>query len=262
MGKLKHWVFESFPQGYSLSAVEPGFELRQSDASLSAGKESTCNAGDTSSIPGLGRSPGEGKSYPFQYSGLENSMDSIVHGVTKSWTWLSDFHLSLILKCNSFPLLFLLFYSLPLCQIATRSLPRDFAMHPRRENGMLSCAAPPPPTPNYLTLDLAMWLGLVNEILVDVIQVFKQKLLTAGMIGLNTHLSALCHDSNMCWEAVSPCTWPKLTCSQKLSWATASEHSLCPNPQVRNKCFLWSYWFWGLLHGIIITIVAWYNGIC
>ena len=47
----------------------------------SAGKESTCNAGDLGSIPGLGRSPGEGKGYPLQYSGLENSMDCIVHGV-------------------------------------------------------------------------------------------------------------------------------------------------------------------------------------
>ena len=42
----------------------------------SAGKESACNAGDLGWIPGLGRSPGEGKGYPFQYSGLENSMDS------------------------------------------------------------------------------------------------------------------------------------------------------------------------------------------
>ena len=58
----------------------------------SAGKESTCNAGDLGSIPGLGRSPGEGKVYPFQYSGLENSMNSIVHGVARSWTWLSDFN--------------------------------------------------------------------------------------------------------------------------------------------------------------------------
>ena len=41
----------------------------------SAGKESTCNAGDLGSIPGLERSPGEGKGYPLQYSGLENSMD-------------------------------------------------------------------------------------------------------------------------------------------------------------------------------------------
>ena len=43
----------------------------------SAGKDSACNAGDLGSIPGLGRSPGEGKGYPFQYSGLENSMDCI-----------------------------------------------------------------------------------------------------------------------------------------------------------------------------------------
>ena len=54
--------------------------------------ESTCNAGDLGSIPGLGRSPGEGKSYPLQYSGPENSMDCIVHGVAKTWTGLSDFH--------------------------------------------------------------------------------------------------------------------------------------------------------------------------
>ena len=59
----------------------------------SAGKESTCNAGDLGSIPGLGISPGEGKGYPFQYSGLENSMDCIVHWVAKSWTGLNDFHL-------------------------------------------------------------------------------------------------------------------------------------------------------------------------
>ena len=59
----------------------------------SAGKESACNAGDPGSIPGLGRSPGEGKGYPLQYSGLENSMDCIVHRVTKSRTQLSNFHL-------------------------------------------------------------------------------------------------------------------------------------------------------------------------
>ena len=56
----------------------------------SAGKESTCSMGDLSLIPGLGRSPGEGKGYPLQHSGLENSMDP--HGVAKSWTRLSDFH--------------------------------------------------------------------------------------------------------------------------------------------------------------------------
>ena len=51
-----------------------------------AGKESACNAGDPVLIPGLGRSSGEGKGYPLQYSGLENSMDCIVHGVAKSQT--------------------------------------------------------------------------------------------------------------------------------------------------------------------------------
>ena len=52
----------------------------------SAGQESSCSVGDLGSIPRLGRSPGEGKDYPFQYSGVENSMDCIVHGVTKSRT--------------------------------------------------------------------------------------------------------------------------------------------------------------------------------
>ena len=59
----------------------------------SAGKDSACNAGDLGSIPGLGRSPEEGKGYPFRYSGLENSMDCMTHGVAKSQTRLSNFHL-------------------------------------------------------------------------------------------------------------------------------------------------------------------------
>ena len=66
-GRLSTPVFLGFPCG-------------------SAGKESACNAGDLDSIPGLGRSPGEGKGYPLQYSGLENSMDCTAHGVTKSRT--------------------------------------------------------------------------------------------------------------------------------------------------------------------------------
>ena len=57
----------------------------------SAGKESACRAGDLSSIPELGGSPGEGKAYPLPYSGLENSVDHIVNGVTKSRTQLNDF---------------------------------------------------------------------------------------------------------------------------------------------------------------------------
>ena len=58
----------------------------------SAGKGSACNVGDLGLIPELGRSPEEGKGYPLQYSGLKNSMDCAVHGVTKSRTRLSDFH--------------------------------------------------------------------------------------------------------------------------------------------------------------------------
>ena len=52
----------------------------------SEGKESACNVGDLGLIPWLSRSPGKGKGYSLQYSGLENSMDCIVHGVAKSQT--------------------------------------------------------------------------------------------------------------------------------------------------------------------------------
>ena len=52
----------------------------------SADKESACSAGDLDSTPGLGRFPGEGKGCPLQYSGLENTMDCIVHGVAKGLT--------------------------------------------------------------------------------------------------------------------------------------------------------------------------------
>ena len=57
---------------------------------LISGKESTCNAGDLGSIPGSGRSTGEGNGYPLQYSCLDNSIDrgawwATIHGVTKSW---------------------------------------------------------------------------------------------------------------------------------------------------------------------------------
>ena len=66
----------------------------------SAGKESACSERDLGSIPGLGRSPGEGKGYPLQYSGLENPMDCIVHGVTNSQTRLSDFHFASLHKTH------------------------------------------------------------------------------------------------------------------------------------------------------------------
>ena len=66
------WKFKGFPDG-------------------SDGKETTCNAGDTGLIPGLGRSPREGNGNPLQYSHLENSMDrgdwqATVHGVANGWT--------------------------------------------------------------------------------------------------------------------------------------------------------------------------------
>ena len=63
-----------------------------------AGKESTCNAGDLGSIPGLGRYAGEGNSYPLQYSGLKNSIDYTVHGDTESQTQLSNFNFHGIAK--------------------------------------------------------------------------------------------------------------------------------------------------------------------
>ena len=71
--KCQAWISRGFPCG-------------------SAGKEYTCNGGDLRLIPELGWSPGEGQDYSLQYSGLENSMDCVVHGVTKSWTQLSDLH--------------------------------------------------------------------------------------------------------------------------------------------------------------------------
>ena len=106
--------FPTPPSGYSINTVEftPSFTFyvpalwpelerqwwRKHFTSASGfpcgsdGKESACNEGELALILGLRRSPGEGKGCPLQYSGLENSMDCIVHGVTKSQTWLSDFH--------------------------------------------------------------------------------------------------------------------------------------------------------------------------
>ena len=67
----------------------------------SVGKESASSAGDLGLIPGLGRSPGEGKGHPLQYSDLENSMDCIIHGVTKSWTRLTTFTFCLFSSVQS-----------------------------------------------------------------------------------------------------------------------------------------------------------------
>ena len=95
--QLTHTWFHGLGRGYVTITSSQVSILCERFPCGSAGKESTCNAGDLGLIPGLGRSPGEGKGYPthFQYSGLENAMDCIVHGVAKSWTRLfqvSDFH--------------------------------------------------------------------------------------------------------------------------------------------------------------------------
>ena len=81
-----------------------GYLLQYSWAPLvcsSAGKESACNVGDVGSIPGWGRSLGERKGYPLQYSGLENSMDCIVHAVTKSQTRLGGLRFHFLLSTGS-----------------------------------------------------------------------------------------------------------------------------------------------------------------
>ena len=73
-------------------SVEPSLPGELGFPHSLVGKESTCNAGDLVLVPGLGRSPGDGKGYPLWYSGQENSMDCIVHAVAKSQTRLSNFH--------------------------------------------------------------------------------------------------------------------------------------------------------------------------
>ena len=73
-------------QGKNLAIVAHFYYYTVGFPCGSAGKESACNGGDLGSIPGLRTSPGEGKGYPLQYSDLEKSMDSVVHGVTKSQT--------------------------------------------------------------------------------------------------------------------------------------------------------------------------------
>ena len=99
--KILEWVATPFSKGSSrprdqtnVSCIAGRFFTFWSFPCGSAHKESACIEVDLGSIPGLGRFPGEGKGYPLQYSGLENSMDCIVHGTAKSRTRLSDFHFS------------------------------------------------------------------------------------------------------------------------------------------------------------------------
>ena len=69
-----------------LLGLNDRISMAQGFPDSSVGKEAACNEGDLGSVPGSGRSSGEGIDYPFQYSGLENSMDCIVCGVAKCWT--------------------------------------------------------------------------------------------------------------------------------------------------------------------------------
>ena len=109
--KTKEWVGFSPKALYFIANSEPSQVLASSKLEPSEittiflaifsglgfpiSKESACNPGDLGSIPGLERSPGEGNIYPLQYSGLENSIDCMVHGVSESWTRLSDLHFTL-----------------------------------------------------------------------------------------------------------------------------------------------------------------------
>ena len=84
MPKEKQKIFQLMKHCWSISSYCTSIIMGFPDSS--AGKESTCTSGDPSLIPGSGRSAGEGISYPFQYSGLENSMDYTVHGGAMSRT--------------------------------------------------------------------------------------------------------------------------------------------------------------------------------
>ena len=85
-GSLRSFLYSSSVYSCHLFLISSDFPCG------SAGKESACNVEDLGSIPRLRRSPGEGNSYPLQYSGLVNSMVCTVYAVAKSQIRLSDFH--------------------------------------------------------------------------------------------------------------------------------------------------------------------------
>ena len=92
---LWYIILESLIHLKCLASFDYNYIRLQGFPGGSEDRASACNAGDQGSIPGLGRSPGEGHGYPLQYSGLENPMDrgawgATVHGVAKSQTRLSD----------------------------------------------------------------------------------------------------------------------------------------------------------------------------
>ena len=90
--RMKYWVSQSKKPEWTFWPTQYKHTGAWASPVAQLVKESTCNVGDLGLIPGLRRPPGEGKGYPLQYSGLENSMDCIVHRVTKSRVQLSDFH--------------------------------------------------------------------------------------------------------------------------------------------------------------------------
>ena len=104
----------------------------------SAGKESAHKPRDLGSIPGWGRSPGEGKGYPLQYCSLENSMDCIVRGVAKRQTRLSHFHFHSVIKARKM-------WVDHTCEIATT-------------DGPCTCCDEPAPLKN---LKIKMWNSLL-----------------------------------------------------------------------------------------------------
>ena len=86
IGQFKHPVSYTSICSQKLSFYFPNQHFLSYFPGGSTGKVSACNPGDLGLIPWLGKSPGEGKDYPLQYSGLEKSVNYIVHGVAKSWT--------------------------------------------------------------------------------------------------------------------------------------------------------------------------------
>ena len=104
--RLHTWSFHTTTEVERYMRCLPKFEFQRSSESflvyylhsVLGAFSSVCNTGDPGLIPGSGRSTGEGKGYPLQYSVLENFMDCLVHGVAKSRTRLSDFHFHLSLS--------------------------------------------------------------------------------------------------------------------------------------------------------------------
>ena len=93
--RLSDWTELNWTELKRIKWINVCKALKWGFCGSSVDKESACHEGDLDSIPESGRSPGEGNGDPLQYSCLENSMDrrvlwATVHGVSKSWTWLSD----------------------------------------------------------------------------------------------------------------------------------------------------------------------------